>query len=85
MVCGNVSPEFNTHTCKSLFTDKAQTDPCGQLAEVRFASPTDAGMCPVTCQFTCHSQKAESHTQVLGLHEYGALHFPKNPQDLPFS
>lgn len=73
----NVSPEPNTHGWKSLFRAEAQTRPCRQLAEAHFPSPTDTGMCPMTRQFTHHSQKSESYTHVLGLDEYGALHLLK--------
>lgn len=63
MVLGKASPESNTHNCQSLFTNTH--------IQILAASPTDAGMCPRTYDFTCHSQKARSPG--LGLDNYRAL------------
>lgn len=64
---------------REFLTEKTQIVPCHQLTEVHFASPTDAGMCPMTCHFPCCSQKGKRQVQVLGLDEYRALNFLKNP------
>ncbi|XP_062462826.1 lysosomal acid lipase/cholesteryl ester hydrolase-like [Pezoporus occidentalis] len=51
-----------------------QYSPCRQLRKFGL---------PVLLMQTCiqkHFQKAKSHSQVLELDEYGALHCPKNPQ-----